>query len=125
MKNIEEFISNEYQYFAPMQARYTNSTLNEREKWRKETIRERQERISIEVFDLLGGEVRYGPFKGLKLDKETWWGKLDLGSQCLGLYEKELLQQIEAITENKYQTFIDIGAADGYYAIGMLKSKKV
>jgi len=125
MKNIEEFISNEYQYFAPMQARYTKSTLNEREKWRKETIRERQERISIEVFDLLGGEVKYGPFKGLKLDKETWWGRLDLGSQCLGLYEKELLQQIEAITENKYQTFIDIGAADGYYAIGMLKSKKV
>jgi precorrin-6B methylase 2 len=125
MENIEALISKENQYFEPMLARYAKATMQEREKWRKETIRDRQERISIEVFDLLGGVVKYGPFKGLKLDEDTWWGKLDLGSQCLGLYEKELLNEIEAISEDKYQTFIDIGAADGYYAVGMLTSKKV
>ena len=123
MKDIEAFISSETLYFTPMQHRSTQSTLDEREQWRKETIRERQERISLEVFDLLDGVVKYGPFKGLKLDKDTWWGKLDLGSQCLGLYEKEILDQIGSIDSNKYQTFIDIGAADGYYAIGMLTSR--
>jgi len=125
MENIEALISKENQYFEPMLARYSKSTVQEREEWRKETIRDRQERISLEVFDLLGGVVKYGPFKGLKLDKDTWWGKLDLGSQCLGLYEKELLNEIDALSEDKYQTFIDIGAADGYYAVGMLTSKKV
>ena len=124
MTNIEEFISSEIEYFTPMQQRSTKSTSIEREQWRKETIRERQERISLEVFDLLGGTVKYGPFTGLKLDKNTWWGKLDLGSQCLGLYEKEILDQIDLIDPNKYKTFIDIGAADGYYAVGMLTSKR-
>lgn len=125
MKKIEDFISSEIEYFDPMQKRSITATLEERKNWRKETIRERQQRISLEVFDLLGGVVKYGPFKGLKLEKNTWWGKLDLGSQCLGLYEKEILDKIDLINVNEYQTFIDIGAADGYYAVGMLTSQKV
>lgn len=124
MNKVEDFIAHEIEYFEPMLARATQSTTEQREAWRKETIRERQERISLEVFDQLNGYVKYGPFTGLKLDRNTWWGKLDLASQCLGLYEKEIIDVIGKIKPGDYDCFIDIGAADGYYAIGMLISGK-
>lgn len=125
MNSVEKLILAEAEYFHPMLERAQQSTLEQREAWRRETIRERQERMSLEVFDILKGEVKYGPFKGLRLDRDTWWGKLDLGSQCLGLYEKEILNLIESTNTGRYSTFIDIGAADGYYAIGMLVSGKI
>lgn len=97
----------------------------EREAWGHETIRQRQERISLEVFDMLNGTVRYGPFTGLKLERNPWWGRLDLGSQCLGLYELEILNFLSHLEPGRFSTFIDIGAADGYYAVGMLKSLRI
>jgi hypothetical protein len=123
--NIEELIDAEKAYFAPMMARAEKATAEQRALWQQETVRERQERISLEVFDSANGQVKYGPFTGLHLNRETWWGKLDLGSQCLGLYEKELLDFIETLPDDRFSHFIDIGAADGYYAIGMLVSKKI
>jgi predicted O-methyltransferase YrrM len=66
--------------------------------------------------------VSQGLFGGLKLNRDTWWGKSDLGSQCLGLYEKEILDFISQ--RGPFDVFLDIGAADGYYGIGMLHSKK-
>ncbi len=125
MNSVEQLILAEADYFHPMLARAQQSTLEQREACRRETIRERQARISLELFDILNGVVKYGPFTGLHLDRETWWGKLDLGSQCLGLYEKEILNLIDATEAGRFSTFIDIGAADGYYAIGMLVSGKV
>ncbi|MDO6408876.1 hypothetical protein [Pantoea phytobeneficialis] len=124
MRDIEDFITGESRYFEPMLMRATQSTAAQREQWRTETIRERQERISLEVFEQLEGHVKYGPFTGMKLDRNTWWGKLDLASQCLGLYEKEILDIVGEINPDQYSRFIDIGAADGYYAIGMLLSGK-
>ena len=43
----------------------------------------------------------------------------------LGFYEKEILDIINGFAENEFDTFVDIGAADGYYAVGMLVSKTV
>ncbi|MDH0898491.1 hypothetical protein N5C12_03845 [Comamonas aquatica] len=123
--NINELIKSELTYFSPMHERSLASSNDERALWRKETIRERQERISLEVFQLCKKTVCYGPFKGMKLSEDNWWGKLDLGSQCLGLYEKELLEIISKFKKNEFTTLIDIGAADGYYAVGMLFSGKV
>jgi hypothetical protein len=122
MKGDVTLIASEIAYFQPMLERALRSSAAEREAWRAETIRQRQERISLEVFEMLNGVVRYGRFKGLLLSKDTWWGRLDLGSQCLGLYELEILDFIASITPGRFATFIDVGAADGYYAIGMLKS---
>lgn len=108
-----------------MKERQEAATDEMRQVWQSETIRERQERISYEAYNICGGTVKYGPFKGLLLNQDTWWGKLDLGAQCFGLYEKEILDIIDLVEDTEYQSFIDIGAADGYYAIGMLVSGKV
>lgn len=118
------FIESELAYFKPMLERAQHASEADRMLWRQETIRQRQERISLEVFDKCKGTVKYGAFQGMKLSKETWWGKLDLGSQCLGLYEKEILDFITTIPTYHYENFIDIGAADGYYGIGMVLAKK-
>lgn len=63
--------------------------------------------------------VRYGPFAGLKLSPNPWWGLSDRASMLLGLYEKDVLEQLTKLPDN-YKTFIDLGAADGYYGIGLL-----
>jgi len=122
---LNEFINNEQEYFRPMLSRAEQTSLEQRKQWRLETVNQRQERISLEVYDLMGGRVKYGPFKGLKLNRNTWWGKLDLGSMCLGLYEKELLDIIDKISPDQFSCFIDIGAADGYYACGLLLTGKM
>ena len=123
--DITKLINSELEYYQPIietASKVNNENLT---KWRNETVQQRQERISLECYDLLKGQVSFGPFKGLKLNKDTWWGKLDLGSMLLGLYEKEILDIISNIKQDEYSNFIDIGAADGYYACGILNSKKI
>lgn len=125
MKLIDKIIQNEREYFRPMLERAERASESERLKWRSETIRQRQERIALEVYDLCDGTVRYGPFKGLKIEKDAYWGRLDLGGQCLGFYEKEILDFIAGIDSGEFSTFIDVGAADGYYAVGVIVSGKI
>jgi hypothetical protein len=123
--DIEKFISEEKLYFEPMlqrQNRYSNAEL---ENFRTETVSERKSRVSKEMFEYCNGVVKYGPFTGLKLTSNTWWGGNDLGSMCFGLYEKELLDFLNSKYIENRDIFIDIGAADGYYAIGLLLSKRV
>lgn len=118
---IEEFIRKEIEYFKPIFKRQKEVTQEAREAWRKETVTQRLERISLETYDLCKGTVSQGLLKGLQLNRDTWWGKSDLGAQCLGLYEKEILDLISA--QEPFDTFLDIGAADGYYSVGLLHAK--
>lgn len=116
------FIKSEIEHFSRIIDSQVSVDLLER--FRKETVAERQLRVSKQAYEICGGTVKYGPFKGLKLTNETWWGGLDLGSQCFGLYEKEILDILGAAPTSTEKVFVDIGAADGYYAIGMLHSGK-
>jgi hypothetical protein len=67
---------------------------------------------------LFAGTVQYGPFKGLRLSGESWWGA-DSASMLLGIYEQEVLESLRNVPKT-HRTFIDIGAANGYYGIGVL-----
>lgn len=66
-----------------------------------------------------GNTIAYGPFKGLKFVDDSHWGQADKGSMILGLYKQEMLNELIAIPA-KYDVFIDLGAADGYYGVGVL-----
>ena len=48
------------------------------------------------------------------------WGKGDIGSKIYGIYENKIQQKLKDISK---PILIDIGAADGFFAIGCLKSK--
>jgi len=93
--SVDKFIAKEIEFFKPILKRRYVTTEQNLKLFRSENIQQRKERISLDVFDSLEGQVRYGPFKGLKLNRDTWWGKLNLGSQCLGLYEKHILDFID------------------------------
>jgi hypothetical protein len=75
--------------------------------------------ISDKIAEKLNWTVAYGPFKGLKMSEKTWWSRPSRAAMFLGIYEQEVLQSLMD-TPDDCDTFIDIGAADGYYAVGSL-----
>jgi SAM-dependent methyltransferase len=62
--------------------------------------------------------VRNGPFKGLKYPSDESFGS-SLYPKFLGSYENEISLIIEDVCKNKYSDVLDIGCAEGYYAIGL------
>lgn len=63
--------------------------------------------------------VQAGPFKGLYLPKHLAWGASARAALLLGIYEQDIQAFLPALSQ-RYSTFIDIGAADGYYTVGVL-----
>src|SRR5437867_9200516 len=64
-----------------------------------------------------GGRIRQGPFAGMRYAENS------VGSaylpKLLGIYERELNPFIEQACALKFPLIVDIGAAEGYYAIGL------
>ncbi|MEM8897555.1 MAG: class I SAM-dependent methyltransferase [Bacteroidota bacterium] len=64
------------------------------------------------------GEVLNGPFKGMRYPMEesvcsAYFPKI------IGSYEKELWENLESLLEKQYNSIIDVGCAEGYYAVGL------
>lgn len=81
----------------------------------------RRFRLGQKLSKLFDNTVAYGPFKGLILSDTSWWGAADRGSMLLGLYEQEVLTTLTQLAVGR-ETLIDLGAADGYYAVGSVSS---
>ncbi len=62
--------------------------------------------------------VRHGPFKGMKYPQKVSIGS-ELYPKLLGSYESELTDTINFILKQDYSTILDIGCAEGYYAVGI------
>lgn len=58
-----------------------------------------------------------GPFKGMTYLDEIIWGSIT--PRWIGSYEKELWEVVEVIKATDYNTVIDVGCAEGYYATGL------
>jgi hypothetical protein len=61
--------------------------------------------------------VQAGPFCGMQYVDQSYWSAYI--PKLLGTYERELSGYIEEAVVLPFQTVIDIGAAEGYYAVGM------
>lgn len=85
-------------------------------------IQARRLQLSRQLDKALSSTVKYGPFKGLSFSGLSWWGSTDRAGMLLGIYEQEVLSTLESIPPQYRKSFIDLGAADGYYAIGVLVS---
>jgi hypothetical protein len=69
-----------------------------------------------------GLTVQDGPFAGMRFpDYAVGKGEF-LVPQLLGAYEHELRPAIADVVEGGYQTIVDIGASDGYYAVGLARA---
>ena len=62
--------------------------------------------------------VRTGPFKGMRYPDAISCGSV-LVPKLLGCYEMELHRSIEAACQRRYSEIVDIGCAEGYYAVGL------
>jgi len=84
-------------------------------------IEKRRMSLNLRLDRQFESTIAYGPFKGFKFSPDNWWSKRERGSMLLGIYEQELLSALSKISK-RYDTFIDLGAADGYYGVGVLSS---
>ncbi len=83
----------------------------------------RRELLGRRIYEESSGCVRYGDFKGLKLVSHRW-GARDLGSIILGEYERNIVEYINQVDLTR-TTFVDVGAADGFYAVGLLHNGRM
>jgi hypothetical protein len=60
--------------------------------------------------------VRNGPFRGLKYVPESYGSSLL--PKLLGTYEGALQPELALFLQRRYDTVINIGCAEGYYAVG-------
>lgn len=61
--------------------------------------------------------VIYGPFEGMKYGSTNAFCST-LYPKLLGIYENEITKIISNALAKKHKIIVDVGAADGYYAVG-------
>lgn len=61
-----------------------------------------------------------GPFRGMRLELSPL-SKRHLVGYLIGSQELELREIVERIVARKYEKIVNVGAADGYYAVGLAR----
>jgi hypothetical protein len=70
------------------------------------------------LIERYGTTVLNGPFRGMRYTKEMLLCRLG-GPRLLGCYECELHSVLEGLFWQDYESVLDIGSAEGYYAVGI------
>jgi hypothetical protein len=81
-------------------------------------IERKKNKVLNYLITIYNYSVAHGIFKGLRLNKNIYWSRNDLITHILGVYEKHILDQLIKFSKLDNSVFIDIGAADGYFAVG-------
>jgi SAM-dependent methyltransferase len=71
------------------------------------------------LFGVERPRVLSGPFAGMLYLDATVWGSIV--PKWLGSYEWELAGVVEQIIARRYPVIVDVGCAEGYYAVGIAK----
>ncbi|MFC3179582.1 hypothetical protein [Cypionkella sinensis] len=79
----------------------------------------RSELISNTLAERSGTKVLSGPFKGMDYPVRASEGSRS--ARLLGAYEAGLAPVIEEIVTRAYPVVIDVGSAEGYYAVGLAR----
>ena len=75
--------------------------------------------IENEIIARHGLTVQNGPFAGMVFREKSAEGCL--AAKLLGCYEAPLHPFLTEVTANAFEDIIDIGAAEGYYAVGLAR----
>ena len=105
-KKIDSFFNNENHDY--------NMRLNESLRF---LAKHRSARIANTIIKINGQKIMYGPFKGMSFLDSVSEGCYV--PKLLGLYESELHNYIGQIIDDKPEVIINIGSAEGYYAVGL------
>ena len=80
-------------------------------------VSRRRHALERRLFQQCGGIVLAGPLKGLKMHPAPGWG--GNAPKLLGTYEAPILDKLIELSASA-DTLIDIGAADGFYGVGLV-----
>jgi hypothetical protein len=80
-------------------------------------LSEQAAQIQGQLFQQLGGCVASGPFAGMRYIEEATGSAIC--PKIVGTYERELAELVRSACDSNYAQIIDIGAAEGYYAVGL------
>ena len=83
--------------------------------------RTRRQEITLGLYQKFAGAVQTGPFQGMWLPQETSWSDGDSSAKLLGCYEEELHGLMREIAGRGYPVVVNIGCAEGYYAVGLAR----
>jgi hypothetical protein len=83
-----------------------------------QAMRELMGGVNFRTFEKLGNHVCSGPFKGMLISQFPNWDDGNAGGKLLGCYEHELWPAIEVAIGRRPSAVINVGSAEGYYAIG-------
>lgn len=64
--------------------------------------------------------VEAGPFRGMVYQSATACGS-SLLPKLAGVYESELHDVLKRLSDRDYKTVVDVGCAEGYYAVGLAR----
>lgn len=87
-------------------------------------IRTTYDRSLVSLYAATGHQVPTGPFRGMRyipIAPECRSCGGALAPRLLGAYEAELQPTIEEVIGRGFTTVVDIGCAEGYYAIGLAR----
>jgi hypothetical protein len=83
--------------------------------------RERRRELAGQLRPVLGRAVLAGPFQGMELPDAASWGDGDFLPKLLGTYEANLHQAVIAAVARRPDPVINVGCAEGYYAVGLAR----
>lgn len=66
-------------------------------------------------------EVLSGPFANMRYFDNVVWGPIT--PKWIGSYESELHEALATVMNTSYDVVVDVGAAEGYYAVGLARAK--
>lgn len=81
---------------------------------------EHRAHLQQRLFERTSGVVQAGAFVGLRLLPHASWDDGDLVPKLLGSYEAELQPLLERVIP-AVDAIVDVGCADGYYAVGLAR----
>lgn len=77
--------------------------------------------VNALAFKVLGNKVLEGPFKGMQVPERAPWNDGNASTKLLGSYEFELHGVVETALARDPRSIVNMGAAEGYYAIGLAR----
>jgi precorrin-6B methylase 2 len=81
-------------------------------------IKTHRKALARSVFKEYGGVIQRGPFAGVKFDGQANISEAAHGLKIFGLYEEPVMERL--LGHAGVDTFIDVGAGDGYYPVSLL-----
>jgi hypothetical protein len=85
-------------------------------------IDKKKNSLGLEISKYSKQKILYGPYKGTKIINTIGWSNVDFASKYLGVYESHIQEKIIYLSKKyRLKYFIDLGAAEGYHAVSLIK----